>query len=88
MAKTPTNIKTLARAHTASAIRILAGIMRQSKAPAAARVAAAVALLNRGWGMPTQPLSGDEDGGPVIIQIVKLSDADLGIQQTDIPPAS
>ena len=64
MAKTPTEIRSLARAHTAKAINVLAGIMEQETAPHAARVSAATALLDRGWGKPTQPVSG-EDGGPI-----------------------
>lgn len=37
--------------------------MNESKAPAAARVQAATALMNRGWGMPKQEieLDGAED---------------------------
>jgi hypothetical protein len=33
-------------------VRTLAGIMKERRAPAAARVSAAVALLDRGWGKP------------------------------------
>jgi hypothetical protein len=58
MAKTPTDIRSLARGHTQTAINVLAGIMSQTDAPASSRVAAAEALLNRGWGKPTQPHSG------------------------------
>lgn len=54
MAKTPTDIRSLARAHTATALKTLAGIMEQSDAPPAARVSAATALLDRGWGRPAQ----------------------------------
>jgi hypothetical protein len=54
MAKTPTDIRSLARAHTDTAIKTLAGIMQQSEAPHSARVSAAVALLDRGWGKPHQ----------------------------------
>ena len=56
MAKTPADIRSLARNHTAKALSTLASIMNQRKAPAAARVAAAQALLDRGWGKPTQPV--------------------------------
>lgn len=56
MAKTATDIRSLARSHTASAIRTLAGIMNEKKAPAAARVSAAEALLSRGWGRAPQTL--------------------------------
>lgn len=54
MAKAPIEIKSLARAHTDKAIRVLAGIMSEPDAPHAARVAAAQALLDRGWGKATQ----------------------------------
>jgi hypothetical protein len=54
MAKTPTDIRSLARSHTETALNTLAGIMRETEAPPAARVSAAVALLDRGWGKPQQ----------------------------------
>ena len=60
MAKTPTDIRSLARAHTVTAIRTLAGVMKEPKAPHAARVAAATALLDRGWGKPEQHVEIDE----------------------------
>lgn len=54
MAKSPTDIRSLARTHTATALKVLAGIMGQADAPPAARVSAATALLDRGWGKPAQ----------------------------------
>ena len=56
MAKTPTDIRSLARNHTVKALSVLASIMNEAKAPAAARVAAAQALLDRGWGKATQTI--------------------------------
>ncbi len=47
MSKAPTEIRSLARSHTESAIKVLASIMNQPKASHAARVSAAVALLDR-----------------------------------------
>jgi hypothetical protein len=70
MAKAPTEIRSLARAHTESAIKVLAGIMNEVSAPHAARVSAAQALLDRGWGKAPQAITGDEDGGPVRLVIV------------------
>ncbi len=64
MAKAKADIRSLARSQTEKAIKVLVGIMSQSKAPAAARVAAANALLDRGWGKAAQSHT-DEDGGPV-----------------------
>jgi hypothetical protein len=70
----------LARQHTERALQVLAGIMDQEAAPHSARVAAATALLDRGWGKPTQLIGGDEDN-PIRIEriervIVHPSDQD------------
>lgn len=54
MPKAPIDIRSLARSHSESAIRTLASIMSKENAPAAARVAAAQALLDRGFGKPDQ----------------------------------
>lgn len=69
MAKTPTLIRSLARAHTESAINTLVGIMQQPQAPESARVAAANSLMDRGWGKAAQIIAGDEDEGPVKLEI-------------------
>jgi len=61
MAKTPLQIKSLARAHTESALAVLAAILNETDAPESSRVQAATALLDRGWGKPTQLIGGDED---------------------------
>lgn len=73
MAKTPTDIRSLARAHTESAINVLAGIMNEPEAPHAARVSAASALLDRGWGKAAQAIVG-ENGEPLSIAVVRFSD--------------
>jgi hypothetical protein len=59
MAKTSADIRSLARSHTATAVRTLAGIMKERRAPAAARVSAAIAVLDRGWGKPQQAIEVD-----------------------------
>jgi len=61
MSKTPSDIRSLARAHTDKAINTLVGIMSQGKAPHAARVAAANSLLDRGWGKAPQTIIGDDE---------------------------
>lgn len=73
MAKASTDIRSLARSHTETAINTLAGIMREAKSPPAARVAAAQALLDRGWGKPAQTVN------QTIVRVdpEKLSDAEL-----------
>ena len=50
MPKTLTEIRSLARSHTRCAINVLVGVMRSKDATAAARVLAANAILDRGWG--------------------------------------
>ncbi len=54
MSKAPVEIRSLARSHTDKAIKTLANIMDDTECPPAARVAAAQALLDRGWGKPNQ----------------------------------
>jgi hypothetical protein len=49
--KAAAEIAALARKHSRAAIRTLAQIMKQADGPATARVSAAQALLDRGWGM-------------------------------------
>lgn len=59
MAKTSTELASLARKHTAAAVNTLVGIMNQPKSPEAARVSAAKAIMDRGWGMPKQTIEAD-----------------------------
>ena len=72
MAKTPTEIRSLARSHTEAALNCLAGIMNKDGAPEAARVAAANSLLDRGWGKAVQALAGADGEGPIQITRVEL----------------
>lgn len=46
--------RSLARAHTTTAIKVLSAIMNDKTAADAARIAAATALMDRGWGKPKQ----------------------------------
>ena len=62
MAKALVEIRSLARSHTRTALRVLVGIMRCKDATPAARVSAANAILDRGWGKATQPLENGSDG--------------------------
>ena len=67
MAKAKADIRSLARSHTRAAIETLKGVMNQKNAPASARISAAVALLDRGWGKPKEhhEVTG-KDGAPLI----------------------
>jgi len=51
------DVQELARERSPDAINTLAAIMDDQKAAPAARVSAANALLDRGYGKPTQPIS-------------------------------
>ena len=82
MAKAPAEIRSLARKHTGAALRTLSHIMSEPKAPAAARVAAAQALLDRGWGKATQPIAG-EDGKPIEISQVTRTIIDPNAGHSD-----
>ena len=64
-------VETLARQHTSLAIEVLADICGDAGQPAPARVTAASALLDRGWGKPKQDFS--VEGG----DLSGLSDADI-----------
>jgi len=68
MAKATADIRSLARAQTALAIRTLTGVCGSKAAPAAARVTAASALLDRGWGKAPQQYTG-EDGEAIRVTI-------------------
>jgi hypothetical protein len=61
-AKTITEIRSIARSHTRTAIKTLVGVMSSKDATHAARVSAANAILDRGWGKPPQSLQNGEDG--------------------------
>lgn len=61
-ARTLTEIRSIARSHTRTAVNVLVGIMRSDDATPAARVSAANAILDRGWGKAAQPVESGEDG--------------------------
>ena len=60
--RTLTEIRSLARSHTRSAINALVGVMRSKDATHAARVSAANAILDRGWGKAAQAAENGETG--------------------------
>ena len=70
MAKNLTQIKSLCRVHTESAVKVLSGIMNEPEAPHAARVRAAEVLMDRGWGKPSQHIAGDDDADPVTVRTI------------------
>lgn len=60
------DVRSLARSHTRTAIHTLAKIMTCHTSPPAARVQAAVMLMNRGWGSPSQEVHARIEGEHVI----------------------
>src|SRR4029450_4330574 len=57
--KVVAEVRELAREHTGEAIETLVSIMTNHKAAPAARVSAANALLDRGYGKPPQHITGE-----------------------------
>lgn len=58
-------LREAAREYTDSALDVLATIMTTTTEPSSARVAAANAILDRGYGKPSQPVDGDGEGGAI-----------------------
>ncbi len=71
MPRALTEIRSLARSHTRTALNVLVGIMRSKDATAAARVSAANALLDRGWGRAPQAGGPVENGEPPSTQTIE-----------------
>jgi hypothetical protein len=71
MAKSLTEIRSLARSHTRTALNVLVGIMRSKDATAAARVSAANAILDRGWGKAPQAIENGDDGALEVIHRIE-----------------
>src|SRR5260370_33392733 len=71
MAKTVTEIRSLARSHTRTALNVLVGVMRNKDATPAARVSAANAILDRGWGKATQAIEGGDGGALELIHRIE-----------------
>lgn len=66
--KVVAEVRDLARQYTGDAVATLANIMSNPKISAAARVSAATALLDRGWGKPQQPIQADVNVVPPEVQ--------------------
>ena len=78
MPKTLTEIRSLARGHTRTALNVLVGVMRSKDATAAAKVSAANAILDRGWGKATQPVGNSDDGALELIHRIERVIDDAG----------
>jgi hypothetical protein len=71
MSKTITEIRSLARSHTKTALSVLVGIMRSKDATPAARVSAANAILDRGWGKAPQAIQNGDEGALELIHRIE-----------------
>src|ERR1700736_1880313 len=69
--KTIIEIRSLARSHTRTALNVLVGIMRSKDATAAARVSAANAILDRGWGKAPQAIENGDAGALEVIHRIE-----------------
>jgi len=67
--KVVAEVRDLARQHTTTAINTLVEILGDKEEPAAARVSAASAILDRGYGKPSQT---NEISGKVITEIQRI----------------
>ena len=67
------DVRDAAQRFTQDALETLADIMADVAQPAAARVSAATALLDRGHGKPRQPLTGDDGSPPLLSPKLDLS---------------
>jgi hypothetical protein len=72
MARSLTEIRSLARGRTRTALSVLAAVMRNPKTPPAARIAAANAILDRGWGKAPQAIHNGVDGALELIHRIEL----------------
>jgi hypothetical protein len=71
MPKTLTEIRSMARSHTRTAINALVGVMRSKDATHAARVSAANAILDRGWGKAAQALENSDEGALELVHRIE-----------------
>lgn len=67
--RTMTELRSLARSFTKGAIDVLVHLMSSNEVNPAARVAAAIAILDRGWGKPVQPV--DSEGSIELIHRIE-----------------
>jgi hypothetical protein len=71
MVRALTEIRSLARSHTRTALNVLVGVMRSKDATAAARVSAANAILDRGWGKAPQAIENGENGALELVHRIE-----------------
>jgi hypothetical protein len=73
-AKKDPELEAMLKSYCPLAISALVSIMRNPKASDRARVMAANSILDRGMGKPVQRLAADPDSGPIVVQVLTLTD--------------
>lgn len=63
-----TELREAARTHTKTALETLVAILKTGSD--SAKVAAATAILDRGWGKAPQAITGEDGQGPITITLV------------------
>jgi hypothetical protein len=71
MPRSVTEIRSLARSHTRTALNVLVAVMRNTKATPPARIAAANAILDRGWGKAAQAIESGDSGALELIHRIE-----------------
>jgi hypothetical protein len=72
--KSRTEIASLARGYTETVLKMLAGLVTREDVAPAARIAAGIALLDRGWGKPTQSFDLHDDRPPITEVLNRIVD--------------
>lgn len=93
--KIPREVTEAARARTMQAIETLSEVCENKKAPPSARVQAAIALLDRAWGKPTQPIDANvnildqlsEIGASALLAAIEAVESGTGDAESGVGPA-
>jgi len=64
------SLKDIAREHTEDAVKTLIDVMGDVTAPPPARVSAASAILDRGWGRPTQEIEAGDNLAIMLADVI------------------
>lgn len=72
--KATADIRAAAAIHGPAMLEVLSRIALDDSEPTAARVAAAVALLDRAYGRPAQAITG-ANGGPIVVAASQIDEA-------------
>jgi hypothetical protein len=71
------DVRSLARAHTECCIKKLSGFVNAVEGvPPSVQVQAAAILLERGWGRPASPVTGEDGEGPIQVAIIRRARVD------------